>query len=244
MSTSMLSSAPPVVEPSSTSTQKPRRVNARAPVDNFGTVPAEGARLIAMTALPQPASAGMFDHPLTVADYLALPEDSNARLELQEGSVVMSPRPAFRHQKCINKMFSQLDGQISDDLDMASEVEVDLKLVPDTHPGTVRVPDLVVVHRAAAERLDIDGGPLQPDEVVLAVEVLSPGSRRTDSVIKHSEYADAGIGHYWIVDLDEGPSLTAHHLGGEFGYVGAEPVKGVFETDTPFPARVDLTQLV
>ncbi|MCO1657378.1 Uma2 family endonuclease [Pseudonocardia humida] len=197
-----------------------------------------------MTALPQPVSAGSFDHPLTVADYMALPEEPASRLELQEGSVVMSPRPTFRHQKCINELYTQLRDQVSDDLDLASEVEVDLRLVPDTHPGTVRVPDLVVVRSAAVDRLDAEGGALRPDEVVLAVEILSPGSRRTDSIIKHSEYADAGIGHYWIIDRTDGPSLTACHLGGEFGYVDAEPVKGVFETDSPFPARVDLAALV
>ncbi len=30
------------------------------------------------------------------------------------------------------------------------------------------------------------------------------GSQRTDRVIKHGEYADAGIPHYWLVDLDAG----------------------------------------
>ena len=197
-----------------------------------------------MTALPQPKPAGRFGHPLTVVEYLALPEDSDARLELQEGSVVMSPRPTYRHQKCLNELYAQLRGRLPEGLDLNTEVEVDLELAPGTHAGTVRVPDLVVVHGTAGGRLDVEGGALHADEVVLAVEILSPGSRRTDSVVKHSEYADAGIGHYWIVDLDDGPSLTACHLGGEFGYVDAAPVKGVFETDTPFPARVDLAALL
>ncbi|MGH3611494.1 MAG: Uma2 family endonuclease [Pseudonocardia sp.] len=34
------------------------------------------------------------------------------------------------------------------------------------------------------------------------MEVLSPGSHRTDHVAKRADYADAGIPHYWIVDLD------------------------------------------
>ena len=101
-----------------------------------------------------------------------------------------------------------------------------------------------VKDQAAYDRVIGERGIFRAEEILLAVEIKSPSTQRTDSVIKHSEYADAGIGHYWIIDLEDGPSLTACHLGGEFGYIDAEPVKGVFETDTPFPARVDLTALV
>ena len=63
-------------------------------------------------------------------------------------------------------------------------------------------------------------------------------------MIKRGEYADAGIGHYWMIDLDGGPSLTACHLGGAFGYVDDEPVTGTFVADVPFPARLDLGVLL
>jgi hypothetical protein len=72
---------------------------------------------------------------------------------------------------------------------------------------------------------------------------VSIGSERTDRVIERGEYADAGIGHYWLVELDDGPSLTACHLAGEFGYADAPPVRGRFRTDVPFPAEVDLADL-
>jgi Uma2 family endonuclease len=88
-----------------------------------------------------------------------------------------------------------------------------------------------------------EGGLLRAADVVLAVEILSTGSRRTDGVVEHGEYADAGIGHYWMVDLLAGPSLTACHLAGEFGYVDAGPVTGTFTTEVPFPVRVELTAL-
>ena len=91
------------------------------------------------------------------------------------------------------------------------------------------------------------GGILRAFEVVLAVEVVSAGSERTDRTIKHSEYADAGIPHYWVVDLGESGdriTLTAHHLAGEFGYADAGPVDGVFAATEPFPVRIDLDALV
>jgi len=39
-------------------------------------------------------------------------------------------------------------------------------------------------------------------DVVLVVEIVSPGSRGTDHVMKPHEYAKAGIANYWIVDPD------------------------------------------
>jgi Uma2 family endonuclease len=66
-------------------------------------------------------------------------------------------------------------------------------------------------------------------------------------MVKRDEYADAGIPHYWVVDLGEPgerPQLTAHHLAGEFGYADAGPVAGTFTATEPFPVRVDLDALV
>ena len=72
---------------------------------------------------------------------------------------------------------------------------------------------------------------------------MSPGSRRTDHVAKRADYADAGIPHYWIVDLDEPVSLIACHLAGELGYVDGGAATGVFTTTEPFPVRLDLDAL-
>jgi len=127
------------------------------------------------------------------------------------------------------------------------DIDVDLQLVNSTQPGTVRRPDLAVVTRAGFERREREGGVLRAMELILAVEIVSPGSERTDHTIKHLEYADAGITHYWVVDLGEPGdriTLTAHHLAGEFGYADAGPMSGVFTATEPFPVRVDLDALV
>ena len=199
-----------------------------------------------MTALPLP-SAG--PRPLlTVAEYAALPEDvDGARYELVEGNLVMSPRPLTVHQYCIHELLYQLRDQVPGSLVGVAEVDVDLGLVPPAHPGFVRIPDLVVIPREAVDRQRRQGGLLHASEVTLAVEVISPGSRRLDTIVKRDEYADAGIPHYWVVDLgepDDRPQLTAHHLAGEFGYADAGPVAGTFTVTEPFPVRVDLDALV
>ena len=195
-----------------------------------------------MTALPsQPQRL------LTVADYLALPEETEVHHELQEGILVMSPRPVPDHQLCLRRMSRSVEDQLPTGLEVLPEVDVDLQLVLDDRPATVRAPDLVIVPRVALERVRREGGLLRAAEVVLAVEIISPGSRRVDTVLKRSEYADAGIPHYWIVDLGEPGdriTLTAHHLAGEFGYADPGPVTGVFTATEPFSVRIDLDALV
>ena len=75
------------------------------------------------------------------------------------------------------------------------------------------------------------------------MEVVSPGSRRTDNVVKRGEYADAGIQRYWIVDIDNPVSLVACHRAGEFGYLSDGAATGVFTASEPFPVRLDLDGL-
>lgn len=191
-----------------------------------------------MSALPLPPS-----RLLTPAEFAELPEDTEARYELQEGNLVMSPRPRPRHQLCLGRLWARLAEQLPAELEVLPEVDVDLELAPASRPGFVRAPDLVVVRREVLARVE-GGGLIRASEVVLAVEITSPGTDRMDTVVKHGEYADAGIPHYWIVTLDDGVALIRCHLGGEFGYVDAAPVGGRVSVEEPFPATLDLDALL
>ena len=181
--------------------------------------------------------------PLTVEQYAALPEDSDAKYELQEGSVVMSPRPTRRHQLFIGRLFAELDRQAPPHLSVAPDVDVDLGLAGSGGPGFVRAPDLIVSTAEEAARVDREGGFHRAAEVVLAVEVLSPGSRRTDSVIKLGEYAEAGIPHYWIVDLEDEVSLRVLRLA-DGAYVQTGVFAGAVDLIEPFGVRLDLAPLI
>lgn len=128
-----------------------------------------------VTALPVPLRL------LTVADYVALGEDDDqVRYELQEGNLVMVPSATPRHNRASGRLFAQIDSQLPDRLSVVQDVDLDLQLVPADQPGTVRRPDRAVVDAAAMERVDREGGVLRASEAVLVVEILSPGSRRTD----------------------------------------------------------------
>ena len=108
------------------------------------------------------------------------------------------------------------------------------------HPPIVRVPDLVVTRAGGPEER------LEASDVLLAVEVISPGSRNVDLCLKPFEYAEAGIPHYWLVDLDPpAPSITVFHLGapGE-GYVEGPATTGELVTTVPFRLRIDIPALI
>jgi hypothetical protein len=108
----------------------------------------------------------------------------------------------------------------------------------------------VIVSTAEFERVEDEGGILRASEILVVVEVVSPGSYRTDHVIKRNDYADAEIPRYWIIDLDPPISLIDCQLAGDFGYQDPGACAGTFETtvvlsdDSSFPVRIDLAGLL
>ena len=182
-------------------------------------------------------------HPLTVAEYLEIDVVEPGYSELAEGRLELSASPVFDHGSAAFELGVQLRPQLRAELRIVLDMDVDLQLAPADAPGTVRRPDLIVVQRAARRRIRAEGGLIRASDVVAAVEIISPSSRRLDNVGKRHEYADAGIPHYWIVDLDEPVSLLACHLAGEFGYIDGGAVTGIFRTTEPFPVEIDLDAL-
>jgi Uma2 family endonuclease len=53
---------------------------------------------------------------------------------------------------------------------------------------------------------------LTPDQVVVVVEVVSPGTRRRDRLEKPADYAAAGVTYYWRVEQDP-VHVYAYELG-------------------------------
>lgn len=191
-----------------------------------------------MTAIPVPPN-----HLLTVAEYAALGEVESGYTELLEGRLLMSPSPTPDHTFASVALVSQLLPQVPDGVLVLPDIDVDLELAPTRQPGFSRRPDLVLVEQDALFRVRAEGGLFRASEVLVIAEIVSPGSRRIDNVIKLGEYADAGIPHYWIIDIVPPVSLVACHLAGEFGYQQASAVTGEFTTTVPFPITVSVDRL-
>ena len=192
-----------------------------------------------MTALPQPLV-----RLLTVAEYAELGETESGYTELLEGRLLMSPSPVPDHNFAGAELLVQLRPQLPDHLEVIPHIDVDLELADADQPGFSRRPDLMIVERGARQRVRAEGGLIRAAEVLVVIEIVSPGSRRTDHVAKRSEYADAGIPHYWIVDLDEPVSLLDCPLAEGFGYQDGGSVTDVFTTTEPFPVRLQLNRLL
>lgn len=176
------------------------------------------------------------DHLLTLAEWDALPEDTSRRYELVEGVLLVAPRPAPMHQRAMVRLTAELDRQLPDELTALADVEV---VVDARYPATVRAPDVVVVRSSRAQQ---NPARLTAADVLVAAEIVSPGTGRTDRVTKRTEYADAGIPHYWLVELDPPVTLTAHTLvEGEYEHVAGGI--GMIAILSPAAVRLDLDTL-
>jgi Uma2 family endonuclease len=108
-------------------------------------------------------------------------------------------------------------------------------------PLNNRRPD-VVVYRAAA----IHETPARPGNVLLLVEVVSPGSETTDRVVKLDQYAKAGIRFHWRVEQAVGQVPIVHTYvldAASRSYEAGELFTGLVKAVVPFPVEIDLPGL-
>ena len=188
------------------------------------------------------------DRLLTLGDWAALPPDPSRRFELVEGVLVEAPRPALLHQLALGRLVAAAQDQLPVGLVAVGEVEI----VVDpggtagstsgqgTGPATVRVPDVIVVPAAVAEQ---NPARVAAADVLVAVEIISPGTKAMDRVTKQVEYARAGIPGYWIVDLDPpAVTMTAQLLVDGVYEVTADG-DGVLHLLTPIEVALDLRRL-
>lgn len=168
--------------------------------------------------------------PVTYAEYVASPETTQP-VEVVDGRTIVNPNPANPHQYASARL-AQILGAAA----VASDLCV---LVPSgdwvlrRDPLLVRQPDVVVVTREQARAPWLESPP------VLAVEVLSPGSRERDLVAKRREYAEAGLGWYWLVALEAPQALVLRNDGGTF--VEAASARGNGRLVVAEPFAVDLS---
>jgi Uma2 family endonuclease len=129
---------------------------------------------------------------VTYEIYAAMPDDGN-RYEIFDGSMeLMSPSPSTTHQAVSGELeFVLKQSYKSDYFIFHAPLDV---ILSETN---VFQPDIMMIHRSR-QHIVTDRGIEGPPDLV--VEILSPGSRKRDKVIKMKTYARHGIQEYWIVD--------------------------------------------
>ncbi|MEV4472974.1 Uma2 family endonuclease [Nonomuraea salmonea] len=168
--------------------------------------------------------------PFTVDDLLEIPDDG-FRYELFNGSLLVSPAPTPVHQDIIFALQMILHAAKPAHLKVLSTVNVRAS------DSDFYIPDLVVVPKVAAKSVRLM---FRPEDVLLAVEVVSPGTAAVDRNLKNAAFAAAGIPAHWRLEPGQGPALHVYELDGD-SY--AEPV--VFragaraDLSEPFPVSFD-----
>jgi Uma2 family endonuclease len=166
----------------------------------------------------------------TVADLHAMPE-SHHRIELTDGALTLSPSASSTHQFMAMMLAARLYEQRTEGFTVNQAVDVEL-----TH-NTTRIPDVVVLWRPDKSRRWYKGS-----EVVVAVEIESPTNYRDDRTLKPELYAEAGIPHYWRIELE--PELVAVRYRLEQTTYVQDARGPRIDVTEPFPFAIDLADLV
>ncbi|MGW8667528.1 Uma2 family endonuclease [Streptomyces niveus] len=187
-----------------------------------------------MTMLPEwmrpPRAEGW-----SAEDLDRLPE-APRHTELIDGALVfrMSPQ-RWWHGDLVTMLTVALMEQAPADVRVGREMTI--KLDQRNRPE----PDLLVT------TADYDGDRtwFAPDEVRLAVEVVSPESAHRDRTVKLRKYAEAGVPHYWRIEEENGaPVVHVYELDEPTAsYVPAGIFRGTLHRPLPFEINLDLDKL-
>jgi len=129
----------------------------------------------------------------TYEDYLLFPDDGR-RHELIDGEHVVTPAPVLRHQELSGRLFLALGKYLEvHPVGHLYAAPVDV-ILSDTD---VVQPDIVYVSNERSHVLGTAWIHGAPD---LAVEIVSPSSRRNDEVLKRRVFDRFDVREYWVVD--------------------------------------------
>jgi Uma2 family endonuclease len=184
-----------------------------------------------MTALPDwmrpPREEGWFAEDLD-----RLPE-APRHTELIDGALVfmMSPQRSW-HGRLVTALTTALMAQAPAGVEVEREMTV--RLDERNRPE----PDVLAV----AAGYDPDRTWYAPDDVLLAIEVVSPESAHRDRTVKLRKYAEAGIPHYWCIEEEAGtPLVHVYELDEPTGrYVAAGILRNRLRRPVPFAIDLDL----
>jgi len=133
----------------------------------------------------------------TYAEFARLPSETNARYEVIDGALFVTPAPGTPHQEIVMRLSVLLYGFARQHgLGKVFGNPLDVLFAE----GDYVEPDILFVGRDRADILSDRGVEGPPD---LVVEVLSPSTAARDRGIKLERYRHFGVPEYWVVDMDE-----------------------------------------
>ncbi|MFD7163206.1 Uma2 family endonuclease [Streptomyces violascens] len=172
-----------------------------------------------------------------IADDLDHLPNLPSHTELIDGSLVFRRPQNVFHLRTVRLLEYAILHQTPEQLEALAgmTVELDRRNRPD--------PDVIVVQTEA------NTGPHQtwykPEDIVLAVEVVSDDTVERDREVKPRKYAQAGVTHFWRAEENEDlPVVYAYELDpATRGYALVGIFRKALKVDLPFPIEIDLTAI-
>ncbi len=159
-------------------------------------------------------------HTEWTVDMLDALEDDGQRYELIDGELFVTPSPIDIHQMVVGELYALLREYLKG-------MGIGKQMVS---PSDVRrgdrtrnrvQPDVFVVRLADGRRPPY---PYDLSDLVLAVEVSSPSSRRLDYHVKREVYLRSGVATYWVIDADA-RTVSNWHGTSDHGTVHSDTVE-------------------
>jgi Uma2 family endonuclease len=179
--------------------------------------------------------------PHTVKDWDRLDHNPDGpRIELINGKFAITPMAAYLHQGLADELRLVLHDALRQHgrTDLRARTALGVKIAP----SHAYIPDVAIVRQRP------DGTTsLKAADLLLAVEVVSPKTRKQDQFDKPLGYAAGGVPYFWRVEPSKGrpPTVLCFELVGGV-YVEKSAVhsgKPVLVTAAPVPVLVDVDQL-
>ena len=131
----------------------------------------------------------------TADDLQELPDDGN-RYEVIDGELFVSPAPSLNHQEAVGLLYRHLADYLARHrIGHAFFSPADVTF----SPRRAVQPDVFVVPLVNGRRPEAFR---EVQRLLVAAEVLSASTARTDRVDKRALFRDERVDQYWIVDLD------------------------------------------
>ncbi|MEZ3505101.1 MAG: Uma2 family endonuclease [Lachnospiraceae bacterium] len=141
------------------------------------------------------------EHIYTIDDIYSLPEGDRA--ELIDGRIYYMSPPSRRHQTIARELFSSINSYIQSNGGFCETFFAPFAVFLSEDNINYVEPDISVI--CDRSKLTDKGCSGAPDWII---EIVSPGSRRTDYYAKLFKYRTAGVKEYWIVDPEKNRILV------------------------------------